>query len=409
MASTLHVTQSVNGAIDFNFGEMFSSLTGFLSMISSEVQKQTPIFSGGVAEDLKAKILSNTINGATVFVLRINGADGANTLSITASTSGLFEDTTHTDNISTTNKLNHKITPSGSSGSMVIASVSISFAATTNTAQLLTTSKDADYTVAASTQYYPINGGGVSDNLTEDNVEFVFQSGGTLRNGAVYISSNTSAVTTTYRSRIDGANGNLAIAVTAAATGLVQDTSNTDTIAAGNTVNWSASSAADAGDVSGKLLSAEFITTDTSWQSISGIQGGSGLSQAAGLTRYYIIGTNVTNPFTTETDAQTKTPFSFTASNLQIFITANAGTTNGSITLMEGGAETGLTASITALTTGLFVDNSNTYAVAADDLLSMRIVSGATAATVFSMFGFKARNSSATSLVISSTTLLGCG
>ena len=381
----------------------YMALSGGNSNSTTEALTQVPFYSGGTLNNLKVRVESSDTDGTMIVRTRIAGANGNQSVTLTAAGTGLFEDTTNSDTVATTNKVNYQLAPGTATTGNPICLASISFDASSNTAQLFIVNAQGNaFTDNVNTTIYgPVNGitpgaGGSPQETTENNSEFTMKTGGTLRNGSWYVTSNARTVTTTSKIRVAGADGNVSIAVTAGSTGLFQDTSNTDTVVSGNTINWSVtSSPAESQNLSGAFAAIEFISTDSTWESICGPNSVGGTSQSAANTSYGAI-SGVSNLFTTtEADRNTKIPFNLTASNLSIYIVTNGGTTNGSLTLRKNTADTTLTLVITALTTGLFVDDTNTVSVSNGDSICLKLVTGATAATLTGAFGFKALTESA--------------
>lgn len=74
--------------------------------------------------NLAIRVLSNTLNGDVVFTFRKNGADGNMTITIPAGNTGLFEDTTHMDQVTETDDINLKAVNGGSSGVIIYTLIS---------------------------------------------------------------------------------------------------------------------------------------------------------------------------------------------------------------------------------------------------------------------------------------------
>ena len=370
---------------------------------TTQAEKQTPIYSAGTFDKLKVNVRTNTADAATTVALQVDGSSVNCSVSISAAQTGLIETTTESDAITTTQKVNLIYTQAAGTGSLEVQHTSISFSATSNTSQLFILNSRPSFSDDTDTVIYfplfgtPAGSGGGTQEPIEDNVEFTFKTGGTLRNASWYVSGNDRTDTTTLRSRVAGANGNISIAVTTTSTGLFQDTSNTDTISTGNTVDWSCTSGSiDAtNNLTGTMAACEFITTDSSWENITGPTTVGGDPQSAATTAYNRI-SGVANTFTTiETRRQVEVPFALTASNLSIFVVTNLATTDGSLTLSNNASGTALTLIITALTSGLFVDDVNTVSTVADDLLTLKLITGDTSNTFIGSYGFKATTATA--------------
>src|SRR3990167_11137323 len=92
---------------------------------------------------------------------------------------------------------------------------------------------------SALTRYSNCANSTTGDNLTEANRQITYRSAGTLSNLWVNVDSNTLDGTTTIRTRINGANGAQSVSFASSTTGIAEDTTNSDTIVAGDEVNYS--------------------------------------------------------------------------------------------------------------------------------------------------------------------------
>ena len=352
-----------------------------------EARTQVTWRTAGVFSDMKVNISSNTVDATSTYALRKNGANGNCLVSVTPSGTGIFEDTTNTDTASTGDEFNYLCTPNGAAGDITGYAISISFAASSGTVQRLMCAVLTNSTVA--TNFAPIEGRGEATQATEVDVQFLFRTSGTLRNGFVYIVSNSKSTTSTFVTRKDGADGNITMSVLTTATGVFEDTVNTDTVTAGEKWNWSCATGSILNTISTRVLSAEFSTTDSSCELITGNASATGFEFNASSTSFLVPGTQIRSDITTESYSQLKAPYAFSASNLSIFIVTNAGTSAGTFDLRVNGSSSLLTIPITALTTGWFENTSTTVAIAQDDLYSFRLVTGAVGTTLVGNVGMK--------------------
>src|SRR6185295_7812556 len=85
-----------------------------------------------------------------------------------------------------------------------------------------------------------------------------------------YVVTNTRTTNTTFRTRVGGSNGNQSVVFGSGATGLVEDTSNTDTLSASSLINYSVSTLTGGNTLSLTFISAEISTTSTIFPWIAG-------------------------------------------------------------------------------------------------------------------------------------------
>ncbi len=92
----------------------------------------------------------------------------------------------------------------------------------------------ADNTVS----YAPL-GGSLEANTSEVTTQIAFRSSdGTFSYAGVYVSQNDISTASTVRLRVGGASKNIVVSCTGSTTGLFEDITHSDTISAGNLVNW---------------------------------------------------------------------------------------------------------------------------------------------------------------------------
>src|SRR3990167_9488536 len=90
---------------------------------------------------------------------------------------------------------------------------------------------------ASTTTYHLlVNNGTFGAQSTAPLVQTIYRTAGTLANLYVYISQNDRGAST-YKSWINVSAGNLSVSITASGTGGFEDTSNSDSITAGDAVN----------------------------------------------------------------------------------------------------------------------------------------------------------------------------
>lgn len=392
-----------------------SGLTRFIAynqlfVDPTESNIQFTIRTAGTFYDFKIYVSANTLNGTATYRLRKDTGsgpgDGNQVIAVATTLTGLFEDTTNNDAYSAGDKFSYSAVTGGSSGSVTVQNHSLAFDSGTNTSQRYSTARNP-VSAAVATIYSPLTTQCPNDAVTEANAQFKFRTGGTLKNGFWNIITNTQSGAITARTRIDGANGNIAIAVTASTTGIFEDTSNTDTISSTNLVNWSISGWDAVNTFVGRSLAVDFETTDSTFELISGSSANTGNNISASTTRYIGAGLPSSSATATEANAQIKSSFAFTASNLGIYIVSNAGTTEGTFNLRIGGSNTAITTAITALTTGYFEDTSNSVSVALGDLINTRIITGATGVTAIANAGFMGEAASSNVTTISRMMLMG--
>jgi hypothetical protein len=255
------------------------------------------------------------------------------------------------------------------------------------------------------------NMGAVGEVVTTDNSILIGNSDGTIdslgvaTNGQIPIGSTGNPPTLgtiTAGTGISVTNG--AGSITLAATGSFAspvtvpnggtgDTSFTPyaVICGGTTSTSPLQSIAGLG-TAGQVLTSNGPGALPTFQNAGAASGGSGVMGASPTTSLIAAGaTNYIAPFgdqksATQADQQWAIPSAGTVSDLYVYVSANASTTDTTVTLFKNSVATTLTVTITALTTGTFSDTTHTVSVAAGDLLQWEL-DGATTGDVDGSIG----------------------
>lgn len=199
------------------------------------------IRTAGVFSRLQTKVNANAITNASTFIVRINNADGTGVASITASTTGVFEDVTNSDSLNATDVVvfawklaiegtSHNATVKNGFGMFVPSSSGWDIFASNGTT--------ADTSGSTSvTNFYNIVGT-ASRFTTESQAQIKIPFAVTLSYLRCYVAvSQTGTLTMTLHKNTSAVNQTLSL--TSATTGAFEDTSNTDAVADGDALNYS--------------------------------------------------------------------------------------------------------------------------------------------------------------------------
>lgn len=333
---------------------------------------------------------SNTRNGTGTVVSRINGVNGNVSVSITASTTGEFSDTTHTDSIASTNLINWSCTFAGSSGSTRYDEIVCVLEETTGTPVLVSSFTNNNTTFGNGTFFTPVGGALTVFTGTEANARYTFRTASVLSNLYVYV--RTAAVgTTTVSSRINGAGGTQTV-TPALLTGAFEDTTHTDSISVTDTVDTQCASVAGNGSV---IVLISYLSTSTSRQT-----GGAVPTTARTADIFYPL--EGSNDSTTENITQAHMHLPMPMTNMYATSNVNARASSATpVFLRQNGASTSVTCSFAASTTGTVEDTTHILTTVADDLLNFIIDVGAgTGNFSLAVLGIEQQASSSTNTTI---------
>ena len=231
---------------------------------------------------------------------------------------------------------------------------------------------------AATTTWDPIGNSacfGYDSQTAEANNNVIYRNAGVLNDLYAHVYQNTVNGTSTVRVRKNNANGNSTISIGSSATGEFQDSSNSDTISAGDTLNYQTVGGGSSGSAQGSLSTVFAATVNTKTHHINTVTSDfNGIS----TTYYSPIEGQESTTNTTEADAQFRYNSSASLANLYTYVGVNTNITATTLRMRKNLADGNLTVSCTGLTTGAFEDITNTDTVVATDDVNWRITTGVT-------------------------------
>ncbi len=224
-----------------------------------ETQAQTPVTSAFTAQNIDILVFTNgAVSGSPSATIMQNSAASALTVAIPLGFTGHANNITDSVYFQPGDNCEWRVI-NGTGG---LLGGGYTFV-TTNTydhrlrlnasAQLLSSS------LASTTYYVCANGSCYLETTTESLVANFVNTPGTWLNGQVRVTANTHGGATIVSSRISGADGTISISCTGGATGVFADTTHTDALVAGNTMNWKVVTASGAGAFSATLISSEIL------------------------------------------------------------------------------------------------------------------------------------------------------
>ena len=374
MTKRLHVAS--NGPTLAAATTIYSSLVGAAVQLTetSSVQQRCRT-GGGTFSGLRTYISANSLNtGTSTLKFRKNAANGNLSVSISSGVTGWFEDISNTDTVAQNDQVNLQMITSGASGTITFSRSVIEFDSTFEFFR----SSGVSSLGSAATSYVGVNDPG-SAQPAESNKQAKFRTAGTLQKSAVYVSTNTLDGSTVFNTRKNTAAGNLSMSISASSTGEFEDTSNSDSIAAGDLVAWEVARGGSSGQITAQRIACEFVPNSSGEAQFCSLPG-NGISQGTSK-RFYSINSAIT-AITVEADANTKPVTAFTADKLGVYLSANASGSSSTVNLRQNGSNSALTISVSAGSTGWFEDTANSVSIAGDDLICFSAVAGTSTITL---------------------------
>jgi len=355
------------------------AMTSHLSALAetTEANAQIQWYGNGTIKRLRVHVSANSATGNTVFRVRINGANGNSVITVGAGATGFFEDTTNTDTWADGDLI--CLFADRNAESTTIQGFGADAIASSGTVNKVGAYGTVSFSTASVSRYFPLVGDIADINTTElDRLSPTIDVACTARNLAVYISSNARTTNTTYKIRINGADGNSTVTVGSGVTGWVEDTSNTDTISAGDDVNWVMTTSTGTGAIVTKSISCDFTESLGKQQLFAQ---SSATNLVAAVTRYISL-TGQLGLTGGTTSNRVYMTAGGTARNLRLFVVSNAATSATTLNLYKNGSATSVTISLGAGVTGEVADTTNTNTFADGDYYLVEAIRGAGVGTI---------------------------
>lgn len=378
-----HMTNNPSGAAVTDGATADFPMIAYM-VANSEAIAQVPFTAyNGTWDKAQVYISQNDVGSAATCYLRINGGNSGVAVSITGSTTGLFQDTSNSGTSTAGQGVNWRLIVPAVAGThtVTIKQGAVRFYSATNTFKRLQGHRSQNYS-STTTNYLNFGDASLIGQTTEAKYQFKTYTAGTLKDGYTRLAANTRDSATTLKSRINGADGTIAISITASTTGAFTDTVHTDAVAISDLIGMSVTGAAGSG--TNQLDTWGYELETTSNKSLMYTQYDS-YSASAGTTYYLTL--EADTQVTSEAETQLKAQFAQTLSNLQIYVSANAASGAGTFCVRKGGADQAVTISIGAGTTGLLEDTTHSVSIAVNDLINTKITGGSGGATSFTSFG----------------------
>lgn len=349
----------------------------------TEADAQSLFQAAGTFSNLYCRVIANDRTTST-FKLRIGGSNVNESVSITGSTTGEFEDTTDTDAITAGTNLVVSATTTGTGGTTLeLSSCRILFNATGATVGAFVASEGNGYT-AGSTTFFATIASSQNQGVTQARAQVQFRAPGTLQNFSTCIrNTSTFTATCTIGTQVAGSNGNIAVSITAAASGLFSDTSDTDAVSSGTKVNIRITTGAGSGTLRPNFYSTQFACTNPNMtQMIATGLGNAGTTVGTSQTIYLTLGWLQSASTTTESQTQLKIGRPLQLSNLTVMVDTNTLTASSTFRTRVGASNGNQSVSVGSGAAGIFEDSTDTDTITSSSEVNYQLVTGASGTSI---------------------------
>lgn len=350
---------------------------------ATEANRHITYQTAGTVSKLYVRVITNSTSANSTVTVRKNGADTSLTCTVTAGTTGEFEDTNsgHDVTVAAGDELCYK-TVSGGTGTFTFSIMRVIFNATTNCVNRLV-SKGYGVSTASSTNYIAIAGDRSGTTGTEANTESTLKRSCTLKNAFVNVTANARTTNTTFTLRKNRADTAIVITYGNVETGIKEDTSNSISYTTDDELDWKIATSTGTQTLTFQCTAIDIETTTNNGILTAGAVGTSSeVLVTEPVTWFFPIGGGIPTAITTESQAQQKAGEAFLFRDIIINITATGMTQPSTLVLRVNGADSALTLSIPGSTLGFHANTTNTVTVAASDLVCLAITTPSTAGSV---------------------------
>lgn len=370
-------------AIFTSYGQSGSVNTGALggaeNTATTELTREYLARIAGTFQLLGAQI--DNLGTTRSVLFRKGAANGNQVVSMGSTTAGWFEDTSHTDTVTAGDLINYSLVNTTASFLSLIRSV---FAAASNVVTFLISSTQFGLTTSrfVTPNSYPGSG-----SATEAAVKLRLRAPGTLKNLFVRVSANTRTAATTVRVRKNGADGNCNLSIASGTTGTFEDTSSTDTIAAGDDVCHSVGIASGSGTCTFQMFGCNVVNSTNNKFDMASSAYLTNTRAASATASPLPLNGYIFAAFNTEALCKGRLGFHANLTDIRIVLSANTYSVAATLKSRVNGADGNLAATLGAGLTGEFADTTHMDEVQAGDDLNLTIVGGTSGSITFVSVG----------------------
>lgn len=375
MVTVYRIPQAAGGSATLSTSNTFYIPVGQTYAIFSQTtyaNAATTVQTAGYIKNLRCYVSANAATARTMTLYK-NGSPTALTLTIGASATGAFEDSTNMVTVSAGDTLAIGIVMNAAT-SITIKSVTCDFLATDATVLLSSLSAS---TQAVNADRYTRPNGITGLSTADDGVtNMVVPTAATFKNIQVYAATNTGTNNTDFYLRKNMTNSALVTTVTTA-TGLFADTVNTVSVAQGDTVNYFFDELGTSNFAMTRFGSEANSSTGKGFVFSAQVGGtiGSGATRYRGVSGYSMVET-------TEAPAEIVLRGTGTIRKMYTNITGNSLVGTCDFTMRKNNADTALTFQVLAAGTGSYSDTTNSFTYADGDRICIKSVTSAGTGTL---------------------------
>jgi len=360
----------------FNLTRYWNPISPIPGVFTTEAPAQIRIRTATVYSKLSCLVSVNTIaTSATVYRLRVAGANGNQSISVAAGATGTFQDLVNSDTIAANTLVAISIVTPNTSGSITTQALWFLASADVNTTVRLSARNAlAPYN---SDRFGPIGGATSVSETAAAATSLRNPADGerTVDNLFTSVSSNPSGTTMTVSFNRNGVNLSLAAAISAGATGIFEDVGDPQTADFNDLLCYHCSGSNTASNIGFNVFASVEVTTPTTlgWM----VAGPSTETINASVTCYGSFGGDtLRGGITTESNAALAMLNQVRVSGLTAKININGVTATSTFTTRKNSGAGAQSITITSGATGIFEDITNVDRYEPTDTGNVKMVTG---------------------------------
>lgn len=217
-------------------GTRFSNICGaFLLDTTESTRVQHLARAAYTWSDLNLQVRINGADAETTVRSRINGANGNQSVSVPAFTTGNFQDKVNSDSIASGDLFNSQTVVGAGTGAYRPTVIAFTMEDTSGDTYVLH-AVTGDTQARDTEEFNVLNGAGSTDAF-EQSTLYRLRTPTTFTNLRIEVTANGINDASTYRFRVGGADGNLGPSIPALTTGIFEDTSSSDRVPGNTLIN----------------------------------------------------------------------------------------------------------------------------------------------------------------------------
>jgi hypothetical protein len=322
-------------------------------------------------------------DGTSTLRTRKNGADGGQSVSINST--GYFEDTSGTDSLADGDAFNYQVVAGTMHDNFVeIGVIGVLLDDSGDNVWMCQAGSSTANGAFVDTGAEKVNMRGEihAVSATEAHKQQKMYESYTVSRLRMYMTVNNFTASTTWRSRINGADGNQSISFSASETGAKEDTTNSDSLSSGDLFCTGKDSGGGSA-VEGNVTTIQYKFAGSGTAPLGNSETG-GWSGATVYSQCFFSVQG--SPASDETGVQYEANQAEVIKNLQVYVDTHT-YTSSTVVLRDDAGDTSVTISVT--TTGRLEDTTNSFTSAAGDKLALEITNTGAGTFLPKAWGFQ--------------------